>query len=436
MCVFIAFLGLGGCHDGGGNGLITHLRGRHCNGDALVITKQSLTTNLVVFKCRHGKAFDFVSPLIVVMMLLVCFLKGCALSNPSLQVLLGFSRVLKGALDKVICTFDDISCLVSLLALPLCLLTNFSLRSNLESCEKTLVEPSPLLSYIDVEDLDLSERHIKQCKRKICDGHYMAPVIVLSSSVVPYNNATLEDLVKNPFKCVPSLPYILINHHQLIASLVGVLGMIKIFSQGMSCRGDGLCAQHLMDFLSDVNVAISDELVASITQMVNLFLNGKCLICWLNILIRCWSSLMIRGSFNLSLQAWYLDDDTIIGDTLVVGKVLVLVMKDGPRCGLYMNVDINEVFLPKQYMRSRIVSVFLPNIARPLHGVKLLGGPASVDFDYNSNLVIKRVAKTIKLMDAISMTLGVSGAKINEDSAFPDLQICLPPFYISHGCHV
>ncbi|GJV58674.1 hypothetical protein Tco_1464774 [Tanacetum coccineum] len=44
-----------GCHDGSENGLtktslITHLRDRHCNGDAQDITKQSFTTNLAVFE--------------------------------------------------------------------------------------------------------------------------------------------------------------------------------------------------------------------------------------------------------------------------------------------------------------------------------------------------------------------------------------------------
>ncbi|GJU40693.1 RNA-directed DNA polymerase, eukaryota [Tanacetum coccineum] len=41
---------------------------------------------------------------------------------------------------------------------------------------------------------------------------------------------------------------------------------------------------------------------------------------------------------------WYLDDGTIIGDTLVIGKVLELIMKDGPRCGLHLNIDKTEVF--------------------------------------------------------------------------------------------
>nr|GEY63657.1 hypothetical protein [Tanacetum cinerariifolium] len=75
---------------------------------------------------------------------------------------------------------------------------------------------------------------------------------------------------------------------------------------------------------------------------------------------------------RLVSKAWYLDDDTIVGDTLVVRKVQELIMKDGPRCGLHLNVE------------------------------KLLGGPASVDFDVSSEIVMKRVAKTIDLMDAVS----------------------------------
>ncbi|GKF83860.1 hypothetical protein Tco_0248758, partial [Tanacetum coccineum] len=47
----------------------------------------------------------------------------------------------------------------------------------------------------------------------------------------------------------------------------------------------------------------------------------------------------IRDSFNLCLQAWYLNDGTIVGDTLVEGKVLELITEDGPRCGLHLNVD-------------------------------------------------------------------------------------------------
>ncbi|PWA41381.1 hypothetical protein CTI12_AA556490 [Artemisia annua] len=87
------FVGLSGCRDGSGNGLtktslITHLRDRHFNGEARLITKHSLLSDLGIFeraettlkrmglwlcggcfkthtfriKCRHGTGSDFVSP--------------------------------------------------------------------------------------------------------------------------------------------------------------------------------------------------------------------------------------------------------------------------------------------------------------------------------------------------------------------------------------
>nr|GEU83014.1 hypothetical protein [Tanacetum cinerariifolium] len=74
-------------------------------------------------------------------------------------------------------------------------------------------------------------------------------------------------------------------------------------------------------------------------------------------------------------------------------------MKDGPSSGLHLNVNKTEVFWPNEDPGSGLAGIFSSNIARPLHGVKLLGGPASVDFDFNSELVMKRVTKTILLMD-------------------------------------
>ncbi|GKC66005.1 hypothetical protein Tco_1098603 [Tanacetum coccineum] len=56
----------------------------------------------------------------------------------------------------------------------------------------------------------------------------------------------------------------------------------------------------------------------------------------------------------------------------------------------------------KEDTRSRVEGVFPPNISRPLHGVKLLGGDVSVDFGFSSELVMKRVSKTIVLVDAVA----------------------------------
>nr|GEV89797.1 hypothetical protein [Tanacetum cinerariifolium] len=369
------FVGLNGCQDGSGSGLtrtslITHIRDRHCSGEARAITKHSLLSDLVIYervelnlkrmglwlcgvrlkmrtlwsKCRHGNSSDFVPPPDcgdgVVQFVLYDLTKPQAPSPAQLDQVdggvhdlhsgftlahldslfskglrtvksippkcrLGFSRALKGALDKVIGKPDDISCWVSLLVLPLCLFKTFRPRSNFEcksaikrqrqiECiinairswgmpggslqllRETLAESSPTLS--EDEDIELGERNIKQCKRKISDGHYTAVVRVLTSSgVAPYIKDTLEDIkTKHPFKPAPSLPHIPLDHHHLIASQSVILDEIKSFPRGMSCRRDGLRAPHLIDCLSGSVVAISDELVSSITHVVNLFLHGSC----------------------------------------------------------------------------------------------------------------------------------------------------------------
>nr|GEX48237.1 hypothetical protein [Tanacetum cinerariifolium] len=323
---------------------------------------------------------------------------------------------------------------------------------------------------------------------------YDATVFSLSINVDDF--VKKDDLkTKHPFEVAPSLPNIPIDHHQLVAPPGFVLDMIKSFPHGTSCGRDELRAQHLMDCLSGAVVAISDELIASITQVVNLFLDGKCpktlgeytasapltplvkpgggirhivvstvwrrlvskvsatmighsLDTYLNdlqfdfknsfnlvdreVMLQevhthcpaisrwlefCYSNparlyygehtlwshqgvqqgdplgpllfalvlhpliCKIKDSFNLSFHAWYLDDDTIIRDTLVVGKVLELIIEDGLRRGLHLNIDKTEVFWPKEDPRSRLVGVFPHAIARPLHGVKLLGGPAQHSFD-------------------------------------------------------
>ncbi|GJV17233.1 hypothetical protein Tco_1362556 [Tanacetum coccineum] len=79
--------------------------------------------------------------------------------------------------------------------------------------------------------------------------------------------------------------------------------------------------------------------------------------------------------------AWYLDDGTIVGDTLMVAKALDIIKSNGPNRGLFLNVDKTELFWPVKDPRGRVEGVFPINISRPLNGVKLLGGSAQVEFD-------------------------------------------------------
>ena len=111
--------------------------------------------------------------------------------------------------------------------------------------------------------------------------------------------------------------------------------------------------------------------------------------------------LSINKICELTLQAWYLDDGTIIGDTLMVAKAFDIIRKDGPGRGLFLNVDKTELFWPVEDPRGRVEGVFPVNISRPLNGVKLLGGSVSLDESFCRDLALKRVSKTISLMEAI-----------------------------------
>ncbi|GKC07559.1 hypothetical protein Tco_0999169, partial [Tanacetum coccineum] len=263
------FVGLSGCYDGSGKrltktSLITYLSDRHCNSDAQAITRQSLSTNLAIFK--EAEESDFVPPL------------NCG---------------------------------------------DGELRFMIYDITKLQV-PSSSVQLDHVDELVLDE-HV--------GFNLLLFDILLSKGLCT---------ALHPLKHAPSLPLITIDHHQLIASLGVVLDMIKIFPHGTSCGCDGLRAQHLMDCLSGAIMAIYDELVSSITQVVNLFIDGK----FLKILGEYIPSAPLTPLVKLGV-AWYLDDGTIIGDIMVVREVLKLIMEDGPRRRLHLNVDKTDIFLAK-----------------------------------------------------------------------------------------
>nr|GEV57602.1 hypothetical protein [Tanacetum cinerariifolium] len=297
------------------------------------------------------------------------------------------------------------------------------------------------------------EANVVQHKCKLGDGYFTAAIKVLTSSgIVPSTLDTLHELdAKHPY----ALPLTLssspfgVDAFSVYKNLV--LNMIGSFPKGTSSGRDGLRAQHLMDILERVASVVAHDLLVSITEVVNMFLGGKCpsqlveyianapltpLVkpgggirpivvgtVWRRLVSKVASSLIeskgtkfgssmllvdFKNAFNLvymsilleETRAWYLNDITIVGDTLIVAKALDIIMIDGLARELFLNVDKTELFWPVEDHRSRAGDVFPINVSRPLNGVKFLGASVSVHEGFCQDLALKRVSKTISLMEA------------------------------------
>lgn len=89
----------------------------------------------------------------------------------------------------------------------------------------------------------------------------------------------------------------------------------------------------------------------------------------------------------------------IIGNTLMVFKALEIIQSEGGERDLHLNITKTELFWPS--VDPRYIDAFPSRISRPTKGVKLLGGPVSLDHGYCSDLVKSRDLKTTELMDVV-----------------------------------
>ena len=129
-----------------------------------------------------------------------------------------------------------------------------------------------------LEEGKTSNTNIRQCLRKVADGHFTAAVKVLSSSgVAPYCDDTIKALeAKHPYKQPPSRPSNTFSEPPLVAEVDSVFGCIKSFPKGTSCGRDGLRAQHILDALCGEGSPTFADLLKAITSVVNLWLAGRC----------------------------------------------------------------------------------------------------------------------------------------------------------------
>ncbi|PWA88499.1 hypothetical protein CTI12_AA120320 [Artemisia annua] len=100
--------------------------------------------------------------------------------------------------------------------------------------------------------------NIRQCLRKVADGHFTAATKVLSSSgVAPYCDDTIKTLeAKHPYNQPASMPSNTFSKPPFVAEIDSVFGCIKSFPKGISCRRDGFRAQHILVVLCGEGVAV------------------------------------------------------------------------------------------------------------------------------------------------------------------------------------
>ncbi|GJY70855.1 putative reverse transcriptase domain-containing protein [Tanacetum coccineum] len=120
--------------------------------------------------------------------------------------------------------------------------------------------------------------NVKQCLRKVSDGHFTAVVKVLCCSwVSPFGTDTLTALLaKHPILPPPVMHGSLPSEPPLVVEVDSVLGCIQSFPKGTSCGRDGLRAQHILDALCGEGSAIAVGLLKAISVVVNLLLEGRC----------------------------------------------------------------------------------------------------------------------------------------------------------------
>nr|GEV96019.1 putative reverse transcriptase domain-containing protein [Tanacetum cinerariifolium] len=138
---------------------------------------------------------------------------------------MAFSHVLAAALGKVSATPASIEAWVKLLLLPRCTLRVFR-PSNRQERRVVLGKDD----RVSGSDSSTVGTNVKQCLRKVSDGHFTAAVKVLcSSGVAPFGTDTLTALLaKHLILPPPVMPGSLPSEPPLVADVDSVLGAMYV----------------------------------------------------------------------------------------------------------------------------------------------------------------------------------------------------------------
>ncbi|GJU04921.1 hypothetical protein Tco_1121351 [Tanacetum coccineum] len=381
---------------------------------------------------------------------------------------LAFSQALKTVLYKVVAQPDSVAAWVRLLLFPRC---TFQLHGGKDDGITTLVKSMLDGSWLGslgqgggdfMEERTTGNTNIKQCLRKVADGHFTAVVKVLSSSgLAPYCDDTIKALeAKHPYKPPPTMPSNTFSEPPLVAEIDCVFGCIKSFPEGTSCGRDGLRAQHILDALCGEGSATATDLLKAITSFVNLWLAGRCppilaefvASAPLTPLLKpdnrtrpiavgtIWRRLVFKVAMKgvgKEMSKYLGDFQFGVGVSGGANRVLSEHHNDGSLAML--TVDFSNAFnlvdrstllhegthisgLPRgcsKYLDdgtvigdseevSKVLDIiklheglFPVDIRRPSLGVKLLGGAVSRDADFISGLAMRRAANAVDLMSLL-----------------------------------
>ncbi|CAH9070503.1 unnamed protein product, partial [Cuscuta europaea] len=121
---------------------------------------------------------------------------------------------------------------------------------------------------------DQANVNIQLSKKKLASRAYTATIRILTSNgVAPSNETTLATLrSKHLFAPPPVFSSELHGVQLLITNSNMVFSRLCSFPKGTSCGRDGLHAQHMLDALTGPAVAIANEVLHSVTAIVNLLL--------------------------------------------------------------------------------------------------------------------------------------------------------------------
>nr|GEW46054.1 hypothetical protein [Tanacetum cinerariifolium] len=133
---------------------------------------------------------------------------------------------------------------------------------------------------------------------------------------------------------------------------------------------------------------------------------------------------------ELTLHAWYLDDDTIVGDTLMVAKALDIIKTKGLARGLFLNVDKTGIFWHVKDPRSRVKVQFDQAFRDSLEKVVTTLGPGLVIGSQDTErLVDSHCFSFQRALDVFNTTCNVDVLSVTTYTSAPQMMKTLAKCY-------